>query len=354
MMTHAQAVVSVAGLAIAFAALPSVPSAPRPALELVEVAAGVYAALQPEAGRFDDSNATVIVLDDGVLVVDTHVSPLRSRDVIAAIRARTTLPVRWVVNTHWHGDHVQGNQAYREAWPEAQFIAHEATARDIEARAMPSLADEKETVPAWLERARAALESGVADGQTLTAQQMTDLRGRLSRREDHWAAIREVTDFVVPGRTFRDTLTLGGEARLIHHEGHTEGDIVVWLSARRVLITGDLLDDLPYTGHGSPRALLETLRGFERYDFDVIVPGHGAIRRGRGHLRDVIGLFESIVRQTAEAKAAGLDADAAVERVDLSAFRDRFVVDDASGRYWGFFTMEAVRRAWAEEAPPGG
>jgi hypothetical protein len=40
--------------------------------------------------------------------------------------------------------------------------------------------------------------------------------------------------------------------------------------------------------------------------------------------------------------------------VDLSAFRDRFVVDDASGRYWGFFMMEAVRRAWAEEAPPGG
>lgn len=317
-------------------------------LEVVEVADGVYAALQPADGRFDDGNAVFVVLDEGVLVVDTHNSPVRAREVIAAIRARTDLPVRWVVNTHWHGDHVQGNEAYREAWPEARFVAHEATARDIGARAMPALAEEKETVPAWIERAKAAAASGVADGQTLTEQQLGDLRARIGRREAYWSAIREVTDFVIPDLTFTDTLTLGGEAHLIHHEGHTEGDVVVWLPSRRVLVTGDLLDDLPYTGHGSPAALVRTLDAFAAYDFDAMIPGHGAVRRGRDHLRTVKALFESIVRQAGEARAAGLDADAAVERADLDAFRPTFVTDAASERYWGFFMGEAVRRAWEE------
>jgi hypothetical protein len=116
-------------------------------------------------------------------------------------------------------------------------------------------------------------------------------------------------------------------------------------------VTGDLLDDLPYTGHGSPAALVRTLHAFDTHDFDAIVPGHGRVRRGREHLRNVTALFESIVRQATEARAAGLDADAAVERADLSAFRDTFVTDPPSERYWGFFMTEAVRRAWDEAGP---
>jgi glyoxylase-like metal-dependent hydrolase (beta-lactamase superfamily II) len=350
-MRHAVAVpFLIAGLATSAVAAQQPATRQSRDLEVVGIAEGVFAALQPADRRFDDGNAAFVVLENGVLVVDTHNSPVRASQVIAAIRDRTDLPVRWVVNTHWHGDHVQGNQAYREAWPDVAFIAHEATSRDISARAIPALAEEKEAVPGWIERAKEAAASGVADGQTLTQAQLEDLRARIERREEHWAAIREVGGFVVPDRTFTDTLTIGGEARLIHHRGHTEGDVVVWLPARRVLITGDLLDDLPYTGHGSPAALVRTLHAFAAYDFDAIVPGHGRVRRGREHLRSVTALFESIVAQATAARESGLDADAAVERTDLSPFRDTFVNDSASERYWNFFMAEAVRRAWEEAA----
>ncbi len=87
-------------------------------------------------------------------------------------------------------------------------------------------------------------------------EEITDLRARLERREAYRAAIRKVTDLVLPTRILRDTPTLAGEAGLIHNEGDAEGDIVIWLPSRRVLITGDPLDDLPYSGDGRPLALV--------------------------------------------------------------------------------------------------
>jgi cyclase len=351
-------ILTIAGVALGMAPRVAAAQDPQQVVELTPVATGVYAALQPPAQRFDDGNAVIVLLDEGVLVVDTHNSPLRARAVITAIRQLTPLPIRWVVNTHWHGDHVQGSQAYRDAFPDVEFIAHVNTARDIDLRARAALEEDREAVPAWLERAREALETGVANGQALTPEQIPILRGQLQRREKYWVDIRAVTDLVIPTRTFTDTLTIasGRTVRLMHFAGHTEGDIVAWLPASRVLVTGDLLDDLPYTGHGSPRALVETLHAFEAMNFVAIIPGHGSIRRGYQHLQNVIALFDSIVRQAAAARAAGLDADAAVEHADVSSFRDRFVTDDASARYWDFFIGEAVRRAWnetpTEKRPP--
>jgi cyclase len=56
-----------------------------------------------------------MVNKDDVLVVDTHLRPSWARNLIAEIRKITDKPVRYVVDTHWHPDHVQGNQAYLSA-----------------------------------------------------------------------------------------------------------------------------------------------------------------------------------------------------------------------------------------------
>jgi len=324
-------------------------------VEMRRVADGVYVALQPASQRFDDSNATIVLLTDGVLVIDTQNSPARARQVIAAIRDLTALPVRWVVNTHWHGDHVQGNEAYRDAFPGVEFIGHAATARDIRERAAPAHAEEMESIPGWLERARTALLTGVVDGQPLTDRELTDLRARLERREAYYSAISQVTAFIAPDHLTGESMTLSTEpeVRLMHLPGHTDGDMVVYIPGRRVLVTGDLLDDLPFTGHGSPHRLVATIRALDGLDFDFIVPGHGSVREGRTHLQSVLELFESINRQVDAAAADGLDLEATTSRVDLSSFRERFVVDDAAARYWGFFMSEAIRRAWEETTGNG-
>src|SRR5216684_5274925 len=77
--------------------------------DIVKVADGVYAAIGKQ-GVY--SNGAFIINKDDVLVVDTHLRPSWARDLIAEIKKVTDKPVRYVVDTHWHPDHVQGNQSY--------------------------------------------------------------------------------------------------------------------------------------------------------------------------------------------------------------------------------------------------
>src|SRR5918912_83986 len=114
--------------------LPFVFAAPLAALaqagnfEMVKLAEGVYLARRTEpAGLTTNANSVFIINDSDVVVVDTTLTPGTAREELAALRKLTDKPVRYVVNTHWHDDHVMGNVAYREAFPQADFIAHENT-----------------------------------------------------------------------------------------------------------------------------------------------------------------------------------------------------------------------------------
>lgn len=350
-----------AWLLAALASLGATAAIGQSPVEVNQVAAGVYVVQPPAAMRFDESNAVVIIREDGVLVVDTQTAPSAARAVIAEIRKLTTIPVRRVVYTHWHGDHVQGSSAYRETFPAVEFLAHANTREDIEKRAMPQIVEEIADTAAWIERATKALATGEADGKRLSDEEKKQIAGRVERRTAHLAKLKEVTQFVLPDLTFAQEMDLhpvpgedGNGDRAIHlrhYEGHTRGDLVIHIPGDRVLITGDLLDDLPFTGHGSPQALVETLHSLEKLDFDTIVPGHGRVRRGaeaREHLRLTAELFDSIVRQTKAAVAEGLSVDDTKKKVDVGGLRSHFVTDEASERYWSFFVNEAIARAHDE------
>lgn len=85
------------------------------------------------------------------------------------------------------------------------------------------------------------------------------------------------THIVLSDITFDTSTSLfssGREIKLTHYPGHTEGDVVVFLPDDKILITGDLLDDMPYTGKGPPTALVEALHRFDSLDFDFAHPGH--------------------------------------------------------------------------------
>src|SRR5262245_65850387 len=86
-----------------------------PLFDLKPVVPGVYAALAKPQYKIN-CNAAVIVLDDGVLVVDTHSKPSAARAVMAQIKTVTDKPIKYVVNSHFHWDHYQGNEAYPTAW----------------------------------------------------------------------------------------------------------------------------------------------------------------------------------------------------------------------------------------------
>src|SRR3989440_12057964 len=118
-------------LAILFLFLPA-SSVADDLFDIKPVADGVYAAIAKPAYKVN-CNAAIILLDDAVLVVDTHSKPSATRALIEQIKKLTHKPVRYVVNTHFHWDHYQGNQAYPSSWPAGvETISSEATRADTE------------------------------------------------------------------------------------------------------------------------------------------------------------------------------------------------------------------------------
>jgi quinoprotein relay system zinc metallohydrolase 2 len=114
-----------------------------------EIAPGVYAhkgqvALYAPENAGDISNAGFVVGRDGVAVIDTGGSARVGAQLRRAIRSVTQLPIRYVINTHMHPDHVFGNAAFEADKP--AFVAHHKMARGLSARAERYLAINKEAI----------------------------------------------------------------------------------------------------------------------------------------------------------------------------------------------------------------
>lgn len=129
--------------------------------DVAQLAPGVYVAeVRPRPPAYAFANSFIVIGERGVLVADTQQSPTAARALIATIRRLTQLPVRWVVNTHWHADHVAGNIAYRQAFPTVEFIAHANTAADLAARGQPWIREQIAELPARIEERRRWLREG--------------------------------------------------------------------------------------------------------------------------------------------------------------------------------------------------
>ena len=319
------------------AAEPTETQAANPKTELLlnwhRLAEGVYAATQPHDTRFDDTNSLVVLGEDGVLVVDAQASRATVLGLIDRVAELTDLPIRWVVNTHWHGDHVQGNAVYREAVGEGViFVGHHTLTEDIPARAELAVSERIARLEEVLPVAEAQLAKGLSrGGEPLDAEGQAAQRSSIERAKEWLAANREVV-FLAPDLTYSDRLTLhlgrspesgaaqeqpsnssnssvlskssktgGRRVELFHFTGHTRGDTVVYLPDDQILAAGDLVDAAPFGGHGFPSRWVETLDQLLDLDVEVIVPGHGAVlqgeERGRQHLGSMRAYFSELVRQ---------------------------------------------------------
>ena len=90
-------------------------------IKVTEVAPGLFYQYHHQ-----ESNNAFLVTDEGVLVIDTRQHPRRAEELLATIRKHTDKPIKWVVNTHAHGDHYFGNSVFKREG--ATFIAHRDTA----------------------------------------------------------------------------------------------------------------------------------------------------------------------------------------------------------------------------------
>ena len=224
--------------------------------DIKPMADGVYAAIAKPAYKVN-CNAAIILFDDSVLVVDTHSKPSAARALIEQIKKLTDKPVRYVVNTHFHWDHYQGNQAYPSSWPAGvEIISSEATRLNIEQRGIPRVKHEITTMPQEIEKLKADL------AKATDAKQKQELESQLTQAQDYFSELKSM-QVTLPTITFDHCLILHRKSRTVEMfwlgNAHTNGDVFVYLPKEKVLVTGDALhgwtpfmgDSYPYGG--SPR-----------------------------------------------------------------------------------------------------
>lgn len=234
---------------LAWAQAPDTRGAPAPSsMTAVQVSASAFyvegaSALGSSANRNFISNAGFVITPDGVVVIDALGSPALAEELMRLIAERTPLPVRWVIVTHYHADHIYGLQAFQARG--AQVLAHQAALAYLNS----------DTAQLRLQASRLELAPWVNEQTRLV-------------HADRW----------IDGPI---TLTLGGVDLRIQPLGpaHTPEDLVVYLPSEKVLFAGDLVfrGRIPFVGQADSRRWIDGLDRLLAFDTRVIVPGHGPL-----------------------------------------------------------------------------
>lgn len=320
----------------------------------VDVAPGIHAFIEPTGHAVVSGNIVAIAGETGVAIVDSGHHPDLTRAIAAEIRALTSKPVQYVVNTHWHNDHVAGNAVFAREFPGARFVAHSFTAATVEKEIRAFHGPACATYLGVQAKAlREAQESGVGpDGQPLTEARRARFASILA---DADAAIAECARFEFRGADLafesRLVLRLGGRdvELLFLGRGNTAGDIVAHVPDARVAVVGDLLvHPFPFAFQGYGAEWARTLRRVEALAPAAIVPGHGPVQRNLEYLRLVAELLEGVDSQVRAAYAPAMTLEALRAKVDLSAFKARMAARDprVEASFEPMVAQPMVTRAW--------
>lgn len=254
-------------------------------------------------------NVAFYVGPDAVLVVDSQFRDV-APGILEQIKKVTDKPVRYLVNTHHHGDHVGGNEAFK---PVAVIMAHE----NVRKRMLAAPAEVLRDYPARLDEARAT---------------GNEAQAKFLAEQIEWAKKVRVETIPAPSVTYGSELKvhLGWETIHLWHTppAHTDGDTVVSFEAAKVVHLGDLLFHkvIPVI---DPKAGA-TVKGYvaalgqvmDRLAPDTtVIPGHGEVTDVQG----VIGFNQYItdlLQAARQARKAGKSKEAFVAEVDLPDYKD--------------------------------
>lgn len=324
----------VLALPIVLLAPPTSP-APQKNFEVQKLAEGIYVVIRRDApGFMVDANNVFIVNDNDVVVVDANGAPGITREVVAALKRITDKPVRYIINTHWHDDHIRGNKVYAAAFPGVDFIGHRTMREYLPGQGAINRKNFLEQAPGFLK----TLKQLLATGKTFSGAPLSE-EERIAFASDTGLVGYVLRDgasaeSVLPTITVEDRLTLyrGNRVIDIRHlgNGHTSADLVVHLPNEGIVITGDLVV-YPVPLVGNPQSHIAdwsgTLDKIIALHAKTIVPGHGPVLHDDSYLRTLSEMFASVTAQTKAAVAKGDTIEQVRKDVDLSDFRRRLAGD---------------------------
>jgi cyclase len=292
------------------------------AFKFEKVADGVYYATSTGA-MATGSNIPVIVNDRDVLIVDTGNTPAVARALVEDLKKITDKPVRYVVNTHFHYDHTDGNQMFVGT---ADIIGHDFVRNAIlnlnVLEREPFKTSQLTNVPNRID----TLKKQIADEKD-PARKAT-LERQLSVAQAGFEQLKEIRP-TPPNVTYSSKLVLNRGDREIQllflGRGHTQGDTVVFLPKERIVATGDLMESqVAYMGDALFDEWITTLDALKKLDFDLVLPGHGVPFKEKAKITGFQSYLKDVMAQVAELRKQGVPADEAARRVDMTSHRNDF------------------------------
>lgn len=323
-----------------------------------ELAPGVFAVIRQEPlGLAGNANSLLIIGDSDVIVVDAQFTREATNETIAAIRRLTRHPVSVVINTHWHDDHLAGDQVYRDTFPGVRFVMQANTAVDLATLGAENRTSQIRYAPPTAGRFERLLGMGLGiDSTAVSALERASVS----------SALRIIRQYVAEAPGFRamtadDTV----QHRLVLRRGrraidvrwfgcaNTRGDVVVYLPAEGVIATGDLVvAPIPFGFNSYPSGWIGALDSVIDLDPRMLVPGHGPVMRDLAYVRTVRSLLTAARDQARAAAARGDSLAQAIRTVTLDDDRRRLAGDEKWMNYLfrSYFLHPVVARAYEEVA----
>ena len=199
--------------------------------------------------------------------------------------------------------------------------------------------------------ARDQLESGIKqDGSRFTPEEL-ELQTVRVQEAEAWVLENDGFQFTLPTLMIDEAYSVkAGRAsfEIYPMRGHTRGDLVIHFPHLQLIATGDLVDAMPYTGHGFPGEWVNSLRTIKDFDATTYLPGHGAALMDDVLVDNLLIYFRSLTEQVKSLLDAGKSGQV---KTDIDLSRSRLLLagdDEAALRFFDRVQAEAIDRAIEE------
>jgi glyoxylase-like metal-dependent hydrolase (beta-lactamase superfamily II) len=247
-----------------------------------------------------------------------------------------------------------GNEAFKKEWPDAVIITHKDCFKQMEENVPQSLALEPGASKDLIKQFNDELNSGIGgDGKPLGEYDKIRHKQTIADVEEYISY--PIPKYIKPDMIFDSSITIypgGVEIQIARWgNGHTIGDVMVWLPADKILMTGDnVVAPVPYSLGNYVKGQTEILNQILQLDLSVIIPGHGKVMYDKKYITSMISMFNSAELQVNACFTKGMTVDECIKSVNFAEFISQFVTDDESAyAFKNYFAVPVIRAIYKNE-----
>ena len=276
-----------------------------------------------------NGNITLIINEKDAFVVDSGFLPSAGVKAVEKIKEVTDKPVKYLVNTHWHGDHWHGNQAFVKAYPDVNIIASIAAYNEFKGRGMKDATEVFiRQFNGWITGYQKKLDANKnRDGSKMTNKQRDSIKGLMKYTYMVIDEFKKDLIPILPSLWFEKKMVIKDslrEIQILHlGKGNTAGDAMVYLSNEKILITGDVIVyPTPYESGGFSDSWKEVFDKMIQLDVTKVIPGHGKVLDNNNYIRFLSKVFEVVSKKTNQMYRNGTTRDDAIKLFTLDMLRN--------------------------------